>query len=385
MANGPLSEPKLPEVEGLDKFKGPQLHTSRYDRTVDLKGKRVGIVGTGASAVQVVPVLSQEARELFVFQRTPSYVAQRNERPLKPKFKERIRSKGEPFIQELRWNFCHFWDDEMLPKVWNNPARNVEEADMFRQRIRDTVHDEEVAEKLCPAYPVGCKRIIVSDDYLPCFNRPNVRLVADPKGVVELTESGVVMAGGERVEGLDAIIFATGFDAARGYFNSIKVTGKDGVKLQDVYQEGPQTVYGMCTAGFPNMFIMCGPQGFNSHISTTEIIDVQSDWVVYVIENVLNGGPKCSVDASPQAQKLWVDWCAELGNESILSKCNNWYNGNGGAVTTYAGSWWQYVACLMSDTAKTLNVSNAQRSIFQHRFIPKHAKLPPSLAPRSLL
>lgn len=385
VANGPLSEPKLPEISGMDTFKGRQLHTSRYDPSVDLRGLRVGVIGTGASAVQVIPTVAQEVAELFVFQRTASYVAPRKEHALKPSFKESLRTEGEPFIREVRWRFNHFWDDEMLPKVWNVPERNFEEAERFRARIREIVSDKEVAEQLCPHYPVGCKRITVSDDYLPAFNRANVTLIADPGGVVALSETGVITASGRRVDDLDAVIFATGFDAARGYFNSIRVTGIDGVNLQDVYQNGPQTLYGMCTAGFPNMFILCGPQGFNSHINTTEVIDVQSDWVVYVIDNVVRAGPECTVDAKEDLQRRWVEWCAELGSRSVLSKCSNWYNGNGGEVTTYAGSWWEYIACLMEDTTTALDVHDAQTNTFTSRFLPRHAKLPSDLAPRSLL
>lgn len=266
------------------------MHTSKYDENVDLTGLRVGVIGTGASAVQVIPAVAKVAKELFVLQRTPCYCWARNEKPITESLKSKILTQGEPLIQDLRYNFNHFWEDTMLPNVWNNPEGNFAESQRIRKTLRKIVHDPETAAALSPYYSIGCKRVTVTDDYWPTFNRDNVTLVSDPKGVVEVNTTGVVMHGGERVENLDVLIFATGFDAANGYFSSVEVVGKEGKTLTEAYEDGPQTLYGMLSHGFPNLFVMCGPQGkihytsgclkghvgFNAHINTTEIIDVQS-------------------------------------------------------------------------------------------------------------
>ncbi len=304
MANGPLNRPKLPAIQGINDYKGHTFHTSRWDYDYTggsnagdldgLKDKRVGIIGTGATAVQCVPHLGASAKELFVFQRTPSSIDVRNNRETPQEFIDSL----EPGWQYRRMeNFNKLvtgahQDEDLVNDGWTDIFRNLtgiaaktaatklgrrltpaERAELMemsdyrkmeavRARAQEIVDDPEVAESLKPYYRQFCKRPCFHDEYLPTFNLPNVHLVdTDGKGIDQFTEKGLI-ANGKEYE-LDCIIFATGFEVGTSYTrrSGYDVVGRNGQKLSDKWENGLRTVHGLQTEGFPNAFFMGFTQG----------------------------------------------------------------------------------------------------------------------------
>jgi len=375
-AAGPLSRPKLPGIDGINDYGGHTFHTSRwdYDYTggdsngglAGLADKRVGIIGTGATAVQCVPHLGHAAKELFVFQRTPSSIDVRNNRPTPPGFAESL----EPGWQYRRMdNFNQLvtgahQDEDLVNDGWTDIMRNLtgiaaktaskklgrrltreERAELMemadyrkmetvRRRAQKIVDDPNVAESLKPYYRQFCKRPCFHDDYLPTFNRPNVHLVdTDGKGVDRFTESGLV-ANGEQYE-LDCIIFATGFEVGTSYTRraGYDVVGLGGVELSDKWAEGLRTLHGMQTASFPNMFFMGFTQGAVT-VNVPQTLNEQAVHISHILDTTRAQGASV-VETSVEAEDAWVAEMhakARLG-ERFRAECTpGYYNNEGQAA-----------------------------------------------------
>merc|ERR1719191_1179619 len=282
LANGILTMPKLARIEGMEKYQGKSFHTSRWDYTVDLRGKTVGILGTGATAVQAIPELAKVVGQLFVFQRTPGSIDLRLQRKTNFEQIEKLRQEDPLWAKNRRNRFTNFAniratlfaDDDFLtgktdvvPEGWEQPQdpqqdqvqKDVEEGfkimEQIRMRVDAQVKDPKVAAALKPYYPYACKRPTFHDEYLPTFNLPHVHLVdTAPKGVELINEKGIVHDGKEYP--LDVLIYATGFQwMGTGTFNTIK--GRQGETLAAKWErQGTSTLYGMQTAGFPNLFFI---------------------------------------------------------------------------------------------------------------------------------
>mmetsp|Transcript_7473 Transcript_7473/g.9758 ORF Transcript_7473/g.9758 Transcript_7473/m.9758 type:complete len:525 (-) Transcript_7473:1618-3192(-) len=353
---GPLSSPNELNFEGLESFKGVSLRTSRWDKSVDLRGKTVGVVGTGASAVQVIPEMAKIAQHLYVFQRTPTYCFPRNDRPIEKTLRREIETKGESFTQKFRIEQNEYADFSLY-ELFNNERENERTQSRTAEILRARISNPEVAEALIPKYPLGCKRACITDDYWKTFNRDNVTLVADPEGVKSVTESGVLTGSGCSVD-LDAIVWATGFDVAEGYFKDTTVIGVNKKDLKEEWSEsGIHSLFGMMVNGFPNMFVLLGPQGFNGHANACEIIEVQTDWVAHVIsacDKDDGSGFPLLIHPTQEGERAWVENCNRLARSSVWSKCSNWYNGNGKGVVTYTGRWCDYVKALCANTSTCL-------------------------------
>jgi cyclohexanone monooxygenase len=342
MAIGQLSRPKLPGIPGIDSFRGHSFHTSRWDfgytggdtngQLTRLRDKRVGVIGTGATAVQCIPHLGEWAGHLFVFQRTPSSIDVRGNRPTDPAWVETL----EPGWQQDRIdNFSilvsgGFAEEDLVSDGWTDIIRNlsgmaasgelgsspeeiaagVELADFkkmeeIRARVDALVHDRATAEALKPWYRQFCKRPCFHDDYLPTFDRPNVTLVdTKGKGVERITETGVVVDG-EAYE-LDCLIYATGFEVGTDYSQraGCEIVGRDGLTLSSKWSEGVATFHGLVSRGFPNCFLMGGMQsGVTPNF--TELYTQQSQHVAYVIAEARARGAR-TVEASEEAEADWV-------------------------------------------------------------------------------
>jgi len=388
MANGPLSRPKLPGIEGINDFGGHTFHTSRWDYVYTggsneggldgLADKRVGIIGTGATAVQCVPHLGAAAKELYVFQRTPSSVDVRNNRETPPDFLEG---------QEAGWQYRRMdnfnkvvtgadHDEDLVNDGWtdifrkltgiaakiaskelgrrltrNERAELMEMADYrkmetVRRRAQEIVDDPDVAESLKPYYRQFCKRPCFHDEYLPTFNRPNVHLVdTDGKGVERFTETGLV-ANGEHIE-LDCIIFATGFEVGTSHVRraGYDTVGRAGRQLSEKWKDGLRTVHGLQTEGFPNAFFM----GFNQGAVTVNVpqtLNEQAVQIAYMLGQVRERGG-ARIEATPEGEQAWVDEMndkARVGakfraectpgyynNEGVAENPNGFFSGNYGA------------------------------------------------------
>ncbi|MBI1329343.1 MAG: NAD(P)-binding protein [Alphaproteobacteria bacterium] len=369
MANGPLHRPKLPGIEGVDSFKGHSFHTSRwdYDYTggdsngglTKLKDKRIGIIGTGATAVQCVPHLGQWAKELYVFQRTPSSIDVRNNRPTDPQW---VRSLEPGWQQKRMDNFNvlvsgGFQEEDLVNDGWTdiignilflarkqqeaggearNPMELMQLADykkmeQIRARVDSIIADANTAEALKPYYNQFCKRPCFHDEYLQTFNRPNVTLVdTGGQGVERITEHGIV-ANGKEYE-IDCLIYATGFEVGTSYTrrSGYELYGKGGNSLTQKWDDGVETLHGMHARGFPNVFIMSNAQaGFTANYP--HMLNEQSKHLSYIIRECANRQVR-TVEASEQAEKEWVQTIISLAvmRQRFLEECTPGYYNNEG-------------------------------------------------------
>jgi len=380
LANGILTTPKLARIEGMERFAGVSFHTSRWDYDVDLDGKRIGIIGTGATAVQVIPELAKIAGELYVFQRTPSTIDVRDQRATtdeeiaawtrEPGWAKARRARfakisagrtamkaNDDYLagkvddfKERKEHVRELTPEEMIAKQLDSNFRIMEQ---IRARIDAIVEDPATAEALKPYYPYGCKRPTFHDEYLPTFNLPHVHLVdTAPAGVTHIDERGVVHDGVEYP--LDVLIYATGFQwMATSTFNMI--TGRDGRTLSDKWrQEGTKTFLGLHSHGFPNLMIMTGPQGGGGSFNFTDAIDTHSDYVVWMLGLLRDRGLDV-VDVASDAEEAYAAHCraADIAT-SPLRDCLSYYNGDGGAepgsLAYYGGPVWQRLRAEAQET-----------------------------------
>ena len=317
-ANGTLSKPKLTRIAGMESFQGHSFHTSRWDYDYtgeDLSGladKVVGIIGTGATAVQAVPGLGEAARELYVFQRTPSSIDIRDDHPTDPNWARQL----QPGWQTERRNMMRKIMDPQLTEeqevqraalpreeiIRRQENANIDYMLRIHQRIDEIVKDKATAEALKPWYMFMCKRPCFHNDYLPTFNRPNVHLVdTHGKGISEITEKGVVFEGKQYA--LDLLIYATGFEVQKtGVYN--RITGVGGLDLTDKYSSGIRTLFGLHTQGYPNLFIMGGYQS-SFQFNLTDILNTEGDHIAACIDHVRRNGYR-SIDPTPEAEEWWV-------------------------------------------------------------------------------
>ncbi len=378
MANGPLHRPKLPGIPGVETFKGHSFHTSRWDYAytggdsngglTGLKDKRVGIIGTGATAVQCVPHLAEGAKELFVFQRTPSSIDVRANRPTDPEWAASL----QPGWQQARMDNFNtlvsggFADVDLVNDGWTdiignilllarkgaaegkNPAELMQLADFkkmeqVRARVDAVVEDAETAASLKPWYNQFCKRPCFHDEYLDAFNRPNVRLVdTKGKGVERITENAVV-ANGETFE-IDCLIYATGFEVGTDYTrrSGYELYGRDGQSLTEKWSKGASTLHGVLSRGFPNCFIVSNVQsGFTANFP--HMINEQSKHIAYLL-NETNARQAKTIEPTQEAEEAWVDTIVKTAimREAFLKECTpGYYNneGNPEAMTVKNGSY----------------------------------------------
>jgi cyclohexanone monooxygenase len=370
LANGILTSPKLARIEGMETFQGESFHTSRWNYNVDLEGKRIGIIGTGATAVQAIPELAKVAGHLYVFQRTPSTIDVRDQRATTQEEMEtwaneagwararRARfakiSTGRTAIQanddylagkvadfkERKEHERRLSPEEMIAKQLDSNFRIMEQ---IRARVDAIVEDPKTAAALKPYYPYGCKRPTFHDEYLPTFNKPHVTLVdTAPMGVSRINERGVVHDGVEYP--LDVLIYATGFQwMATSTFNM--VVGRGGRSLSEKWQtEGTKTFLGLHSQGFPNLFIVTGPQGGGGSFNFTDAIDTHGDYVVWMLSTMRDQGEKI-VDIKKEPEEVYAEHCrvSDIGT-APLRDCLSYYNGHGeaapGSLAYYGGGRW---------------------------------------------
>jgi cation diffusion facilitator CzcD-associated flavoprotein CzcO len=373
LANGVLTTPKLARIEGMENFQGESFHTSRWDYRVPLEGRRVGIIGTGATAVQAVPELAKVAKSLHVFQRTPSSIDVRDQRETTAEEIEQwqnepgwARARRERFARISAGRTAMQANDDYLAgrvedfKVRKQHASPLSAAEMverqlqtnfrimeqIRARVDAIVEDPVTAAALKPYYPYGCKRPTFHDEYLPAFNKPQVTLVdTAPYGVQQINERGIVHGGQEYP--LDVLIYATGFEwMATSTFNMIK--GRGGRSLQDKWQQaGTRTFLGIHSEGFPNLFILSGPQGGGGSFNFIDAIEAHTDYVLWMLETMRGkGADRVDITAEPEAE--YAAHCREADEVTApLRDCLSYYNGHGdgrpGDLAYYGGNQWHRI------------------------------------------
>ena len=315
-ANGTLSKPKLSKIKGMETFKGHSFHTSRWDYSytgqdlANLKNKRVGIIGTGASAVQAVPELAKRTEQLIVFQRTPSSIDIRDDWPTDPNWARRLqpgwqskrRAKALAAQERSPEEKVKLESMSREDKIRYQENQNIEYMMRIHRRIDATVDDPAVAEALKPWYMFMCKRPCFHNDYLPSFNQANVRLVdTQGKGITEISEQGPVFEGHQYE--LDLLIYATGFEVQKtGIYNQI--IGKGQQDLEDKYADGIRTLLGIHTHGYPNLFIMGGYQA-SFQFNLTDMLQTQGDHIAECIAYTRDNGYQ-SIDTTRDSEEWWV-------------------------------------------------------------------------------
>jgi len=357
-AMGCLSSANFPQIPGLDSFAGEVFHTGRWPHEdVDFTGKRVGVIGTGSSGIQSIPIIAQQAAQLTVFQRTPNYSVPARNAPLDPEEQRAVKERyGElrannllsptgfgsrlPVPEHLaldvdeetrRKEFEARWDrggfgflgsflDLTLDKKANDTA-----AQFVREKIVDIVHDRDVAALLSPTQVIGCKRLCIDTGYFDTFNRPNVRLVDISDSPIEAITPTGIRANGEDHE-LDCIVFATGFDAMTGSLLRVDIRGRDGATLRDEWHAGPRTYLGLGVPKFPNLFIITGPGSPSVLTNMVVSIEQHVDWITECIER-LRADEVRTIEADVDAADRWVEYVNSIADLTLFPTCNSWYLG----------------------------------------------------------
>jgi cyclohexanone monooxygenase len=356
MAVGCLSAANKPPFEGIADFKGPIYHTGEWPKEgVDFTGLRVGVIGTGSSAIQSIPLIAEQASALTVFQRTATYTVPAWNAPLDPEHvakvkadypalraKARSRPTGfyfpinvapamEATAEERQRRYEEAWARGGLPflgafgDLLFSKDANDTIAEFAREKIRSIVKDPATAELLCPDNVFGCKRLCVDTDYFATYNKPHVKLVDVSKTPIErFTPEGIVVAG--KSYPVDAVVCATGFAAMTGSYEKIRITGRDGLTLAEKWRAGPRTYLGVASAGFPNLFMITGPGSPSVLASMIQAIEQHVDWMVDLMAHMRDTGA-LSFEPKVEDEDRWVEHVNEVSQVSLRSTCSSWYVG----------------------------------------------------------
>lgn len=357
MATGPLSSPLTPNIDGLDTFGGDVYHTAHWPHEgVDFTGKRVAVIGTGSSGIQSIPIIAEQAAQLFVFQRTPNYSVPAGNRTLsldeiahaKATYAKRRQMSwrsggGSPHVAhpkltmeasaeerreafEKRWQlggvlFSKTFADQMIDMEANDEARKF-----YEEKVRAVIKDPQVADLLIPNdHPIGTKRICTDTNYFETFNRPHVELISVRKTPIESIDATGINTTARHVD-LDAIVLATGFDAMTGTLAKIDIVGRGGRKLIDDWAGGPRTYLGLGVDGFPNLFLVSGPGAPAVLANMVLHAEAHINWISDAID-YLDDHDVDAIEATPDAVDNWVAECNQRADATLFPKANSWYMG----------------------------------------------------------
>lgn len=334
---GPLHKPHIPEIPGLDRFEGPVFHSARWDHGTDLAGKRVAVVGTGASAVQFVPQIAPKVERLALFQRTPPWVMPKPDRAISDT--ER-RLFGRLPATQRAYRTLVYWRLESRFALWEHPrlmrlAQRIALAHMHKH-----IKDPALRRALTPHYTMGCKRTLVSNDYYPALARPNVDVVTS--GIAEFRADRVVDREG-REHPADAVILGTGFHVTDAHEN-LSLTGLGGLKLQDAWSDGAEAYLGTTVAGFPNLFLLLGPNTGLGHNSMVFMIEAQTRYIAGCLDLLDRRGGR-SLQVAPGVQRTFNQRLQNALAGEVWQKdnCTSWYlDRNGVNRAAWPGWTWQY-------------------------------------------
>lgn len=360
MATGCLSAANTPNIAGIDSFTGPVYHTGEWPHeAVDFSGKRVGIIGTGSSAIQAIPIIAEQAEHLTVFQRTPNFSVPAHNKALDPDYVTDIKQNYASLRERGKQGFTGFDTQsnekaatEMSPeeikaelnKRWEmgglnfyggfadfmiNKETNDLIADFVREKIAQKVKNPKTAALLSPKTVFACKRLCADTGYFETYNRDNVTLVDIATTPIDsITETGLRMGQGDQAQqhDFDVLVFATGFDAMTGSLNKIDIRGIGGQSLKEKWSAGPRTYLGLCSAGFPNLFTISGPGSpsvFTNMVTSIEQhVEYIGDIITYMDNNHFT-----TISANNDAEDQWVNHVNEVANATLLNSCSSWYLG----------------------------------------------------------
>jgi cation diffusion facilitator CzcD-associated flavoprotein CzcO len=340
VAMGGLRDPRMPEIPGIETFAGPSMHSARWNHGVSLAGKRVGVIGTGASAIQIVPALAGTASEVHLFQRTPAWVRPRGDRAYTAK--ERARFRQHPVTARLERLRTYARLEVNFPLFFRRGSRTARAAAwLLRQNIRRQVPDPDLARALTPDYAVGCKRVLLSDDYLPAMVREDVHLHTDR--IVQVVPEGVVLQDGRRVE-LDVLVYCTGFtvDAPLG---QVDVYGRGGFSLREAWKVRPRAYLGITVPRFPNAFVLLGPNTALGHNSIVVMIEAQVRYALQAILATVKRSGRATVEVKAEVEQGFIEE-VDLRHQDLVwaAGCQSWYLAAGGEnFTIWPGSTLSYM------------------------------------------
>ena len=356
LATGALSEPKTPDLPGLESFTGDVLHTAKWDQAVDIEGKNVALFGTGSSGIQVMPQLASAAKQVTVFQRTPNFAVPASNRPLSDEEWQQSRIDIAEQREAARNGFLGFFDnphpgaakeadpeerEQRFDKQWNygtsglllsyedlviDEESNAHAADFARRKIAELVEDPEKVRKMTPRdYPLGSRRVCSEIGFYSSMNRDNVALV-------DVREEPVENVGADSIETsqstypADVIVFATGFDACVGAIKAIDLKGRNGASIREEWIDGPHTYLGLAVPEFPNMFTVTGP-GSPSVLSNVVVsIEQHVEWIGDCLAYMRKNG-KDTIEATPEAEQEWMEHVHEVAHQTLFPRANSWYQG----------------------------------------------------------
>lgn len=381
MATGCLSMPNIPVIPGQDEFKGEIYHTGKWPKTpVSFKGRRVGFIGTGSSGCQVLPLIAEDAAEVFVFQRTANHCIPANNYPLSDEYQNRVKARypelrtkwrstpagiglplGNRFalcvseveresLYQHRWEvggggFAATFEDLMLDREANETA-----AEFIRKKIDTIVHDPKVAEKLKPyGHAMGAKRLCLVTNYYETFNLDHVHLISTRETPIEKITSSAIRTRDHEYE-IDCLIYATGFDAMTGAILAVDIQGRNGLALRQAWANRPNTYLGLMIAGFPNLFTITGPGSPSALSNVIVSIEQHVEWIANCISHLRAGGMN-TIEASESEQTAWMKHVDDIANRTLYPTAKSWYSGANiegktGGFSIYVGGTSTYEAKL---------------------------------------
>jgi cation diffusion facilitator CzcD-associated flavoprotein CzcO len=328
-ALGQLNRPLLPQIEGRDSFRGPAFHSARWDHSVDLAGKRVAVIGSAASAVQIIPEVAQRVQQLIVFQRTPNWIVPRLDRAITAE--ESALVMTAPHVAGLQRELLYQNADHLFWQAFSwTPQGREAYTRIALNHLAAQVPDEALRRKLTPAYPIGCKRVLFADDYYPALQQANVTL--ETRGIARISPEGIELTDGTR-HPVDVIVYATGFETT-GWHWSMDVVGRDGVHLHDAWSQAPEAYLGITVAQFPNFFVLYGPNTNLGHNSITFMLERQVEYVLQVLK-AMESRSLAAVEVRQSAQeRVNRQLQQELAHTTWADPhCRSWYKNESGVIT----------------------------------------------------
>jgi cation diffusion facilitator CzcD-associated flavoprotein CzcO len=357
MATGCLSTPNKPNIPGLNEFKGEVYQTSLWpNKKISFTNKNIAVIGTGSSAMQAIPIISKKAKNLYVFQRTSNYAVPAHNRELDPKevmnFKKNYkenREKAKTLVSGFLTDYNHksalqVSQDELkkeYDKRWKkgglaflaaftdiaiNKKANKTTSDYIEKKIQEIVYDKKIAKLLTPNSIVGCKRLVIDTDYYKTFNNKNVYLFNAKKYPISKVDETQIYTE-EAIKNIDMIILATGFDAMTGAMKQINIVGKNGIKLETKWKNGPKLYLGLATNGFPNFFIITGPGSPSVLTNMIPTIEQHVDWIAECL-TYMKKKSVSTIEAKVDAENDWVDYNEKIARNTLRYNCKSWYLGS---------------------------------------------------------
>ncbi len=320
LALGPFQKPSLPNLSGMETFQGKIVHSAKWDNNLNIKEQRVAVIGTGASGIQIVPAIAPEVAHLTVFQRTPSWISDRYDTEVSALAQQIFRKLPllQHFLRKAWYRFLEYRGGLFFGKTGR--YRFFEK--LCLKKLEREVSDPEVRRKLTPNYAMGCKRIVVSDDYLPAFNRPNVSL--ESSGIDRITPRGILTKEGVEIP-FDLLIFATGFEVID--YNSMKIKGKSGRELYKEWKQSGISAYkGTVVSGYPNFFTLLGPNSGFGHNSVLLAMEAQMEYVLQYLRQLDQLGRQAALDLNPEIQRRYNETMQQKFKGTVwASGCRSWY------------------------------------------------------------